>query len=466
MYDDPRTIYLGSNPAPYKRLSENYKWKNQDFAELAANNPKLNYTYTDGWWDKIGDYFGFRTQQDKVRDEANAKASDYEAELMQTDREENYNSAEEQAQRMRDAGINPNLQQGAVSPGDASGIDNQAVQGMDMGEADAGKDAKAAFGNFIGTILNITTTGIGLLNDVEGLFNKRNQGNAMMYDFVKDFIINNPGKTEDELIQMIETDPKFTAIYGTGIQAHRASAMISSLYNSPQVALDALGIEDKTVSTKHSIAEKKAHPYYSDDLNLMINNYGPFVKAVVATKEAVAGKEKNYAEIERAISDGFKIYTKEILDKASAGDPLAVHTMQALTDIILGGNYKENAGAGVVEGIIEAYKKSTGWKIDSTRETGQLPNGTPSHYTPNAVVETRRTRNGNYQTRVTDRPEVPLPRGFRIRATDGAVTAVYYHGVDILGPVPETDLGRYMYYRGKKKYAEYVKKLDKTRGKD
>lgn len=347
--------YRNPKQPEYNSMLNDYNWKNQDFAELAAHNPKLNYQYTDGWWDKIGDFLGFRTQQDKVRDEAYAKAADYEAELMQTDREENYNSAEEQAQRMRDAGINPNLQ-GGVDAGQASEMDNQAAQGMEMGNAMSGEEAMQHMNNFIGTILSIATTGIGAVADIEEIYNTINTGNTALYDFVKKFIIDNPGKTEQELKEMISNDEEFGFMF-KGAMKKKAMNLITSLYSSPVIGLEGLDIKNKTAKTSMEYGETTAHPYYSDNTDEIRKNFKPLINTLQKIKEYTADKNLTKAELDKVIWEGFKTYSSELTTAAKEGNASAVHALQALINVLESGDYKANSATAVINGILEGWKK-------------------------------------------------------------------------------------------------------------
>lgn len=198
-------------------VPEDYKWNNQDFAELAKANPALQYQYTPGLMDKIGNFWGFRTGEDKFRDEQYNKAVDYEAQLMQIDREEAYNSAEAQAQRMREAGINPNLA-GGVEAGQASEFDNQAVQGQEsnMQNEETFRQTLNLGISAITSGANLFLTGLTMANEQMKLFKDRQGVTKQIYDFVNDIVTNHdnvdvwlqPGQTFAEFTN----NPKVKAI--------------------------------------------------------------------------------------------------------------------------------------------------------------------------------------------------------------------------------------------------------------
>lgn len=190
------TTRLGSDA--YNPSTEG--WGNKDFASLAANNPVLQYQYTPGWWDKIGNFFGFRTGEDKWRDDTAAKAADYEAQLRQLDAQQQYNSAEEQAQRMRDAGINPNLS-GGVTPGEAGEFDNQAVAGQDTPKGATMGEVNNMFlqglnvaTSAISTVGSAVTTAISMMEKLQNYKIKEADENEKrrkdIFQFFHDYMVN------------------------------------------------------------------------------------------------------------------------------------------------------------------------------------------------------------------------------------------------------------------------------------
>ena len=113
-------------------------------------------------WDKFLNWLGFRSGYDKAQEQYNLAGAEYNAQLEQLASEEAYNSPLQQAQRMREAGLNPDLT--GVSGEPASEFDNQQQSpdvsvGTDVNPLDVVKS--------IGTGFMSTLSGtIALLNDV------------------------------------------------------------------------------------------------------------------------------------------------------------------------------------------------------------------------------------------------------------------------------------------------------------
>lgn len=81
----------------------------------AQLQPYLNYNYKNGILDRLGNFFGFNTGEDRYRMEMQDRARQMLGSLLNDQFQNDYNSAKAQASRQRDAGLNPDL------AGDASG---------------------------------------------------------------------------------------------------------------------------------------------------------------------------------------------------------------------------------------------------------------------------------------------------------------------------------------------------------
>lgn len=95
------------------------------FEDVVRTNPYANFSYQNGLWDKIGDALGFRTNQDKVRDQFALASAEYNAQAVQNMSEEEYNSESSQVARLRAAGLNPDLQ--GVNPSSATEFAQEQV---------------------------------------------------------------------------------------------------------------------------------------------------------------------------------------------------------------------------------------------------------------------------------------------------------------------------------------------------
>ena len=131
------------------------------------NNPYATFDYHHTWWQKLLEGFGIRTDFNKYQESMNMNAKEYEAQLLEKAHNEEFDSAAEQASRMRQAGINPDLQ-GGVDAGGSSGME------PDPSMPAAPGDDRAAFAGFANTVMGIFTTAIGFGKDALSLMQMRN----------------------------------------------------------------------------------------------------------------------------------------------------------------------------------------------------------------------------------------------------------------------------------------------------
>lgn len=118
-------------------------YKGTQYEQMWNMNPyKDDYYGATGLWDKIGNAFGFRTAEDKYETERKTANAQYLSEIEAMKVQNEYNSEEAVAQRMRDAGINPDLQQ--IS--DTGSVDFNAPEGP--GAPEGNEQAASLLGDF------------------------------------------------------------------------------------------------------------------------------------------------------------------------------------------------------------------------------------------------------------------------------------------------------------------------------
>lgn len=185
-YDPGKTITAGDN----YEMPE-YDWKSKDFAELAKNNPHLQYEYTPGFFDVLFRDSPFKTKEKAWIDKTRNDAQIYQAELENRDREEDYNNAINQAQRMRDAGMNPNLDPSSIDAGQASENDNVATKEDEMQQNDMEtiSTAVSTATSMLGTITNCFVSALSMISTKTTIFKNiidtNKAGRAGVYEIMK-----------------------------------------------------------------------------------------------------------------------------------------------------------------------------------------------------------------------------------------------------------------------------------------
>ena len=141
-------------------------------------NPYVNQQYELTWFDKA--FHGlFRTPYDKWLQEMQLNAAQYDASVVDLQQQNEYNSEVAQAQRMRDAGENPDLL-GTEGVSDSAGL-SPDVQDVQLPDAVQPMDAVANVANFAFQAIQST---FAILKDTKALKNLQliNDGQAIAND--------------------------------------------------------------------------------------------------------------------------------------------------------------------------------------------------------------------------------------------------------------------------------------------
>lgn len=155
----------------------------QSYQELAANNPYANVNYRQSWIQKMLSVLGFRTNYDAYLEGMNLQAQEYDNALLQKEYDEQYNSPLAQAEREREAGLNPNLT-GNVSAGESSPL-------MDDGNPPVPPvaDDLQMITGFAGSVLQGIQIAVGLAGSFQNLQAMKLENNSKLASFAEDAIL-------------------------------------------------------------------------------------------------------------------------------------------------------------------------------------------------------------------------------------------------------------------------------------
>ena len=257
-------------------------------------DPYLSYNYHRGIWDSIGDFLGFNTGEDKYRmqqqDRARLALAGLQNDVFQND----YNSALAQAGRMRDAGLNPDIN-GEVSGENAASLeqplplmDSSSLSTNDQilpnimdffGTAVAGLQSYGTLKSLLAQVFKTKkeTAGVEIKNlqdayDFAGNYlssfdpddSNLPQGVEMSSDFFNDTIIPSkisglrkkfPGMS-DETFQLVnrminerKNDPaiwdKYYSNYNAGVRSRAGAITSREVYGSLSMPDEAIRAENK-----------------------------------------------------------------------------------------------------------------------------------------------------------------------------------------------------------------------------
>lgn len=131
-----------------------------DFDTLRAANPYTNQSYNKSGWQKFLSALGFRTEADAWKENMAVQAAEYDASIAQKEFDTQYESAPEQVARMKQAGLNPDLDPSSVSPGDAGAM------GQDMSTPMQSTGDEQAIMQAVGFITRAVETAFGIAGQI------------------------------------------------------------------------------------------------------------------------------------------------------------------------------------------------------------------------------------------------------------------------------------------------------------
>lgn len=139
---------------------------NPDYQRLIDANPYRNQDYNSSPWQNFLSLLGFRTQADAWRENMSVQAAEYDAAVLQKMRDEDYNSPQNQVERMRAAGLNPDIDGGSsIDPGSAAPMPEDPSTPMQS----TGSDSEPIL-QFVNGVLNVFSTAVGLTQSIQGVF--------------------------------------------------------------------------------------------------------------------------------------------------------------------------------------------------------------------------------------------------------------------------------------------------------
>lgn len=120
----------------------------QEYDRLFQANPYRNLTYKKSFWQQLVSALGFRTDADRWLEDVQVNSAEYDAGIFSMMQQNDYNDPASQADRMRQAGMNPDL----LGIGDVAGASSPTEDPNGM-SSNVG-DEFADFGNTIASVFS------------------------------------------------------------------------------------------------------------------------------------------------------------------------------------------------------------------------------------------------------------------------------------------------------------------------
>lgn len=141
---------------------------NMSYQDLLKANPYRNIEYRESPWQNLLKWLGFRTNADSYKESLALQAKEYDAEVMNKAYNEQYESPIAEANRMRAAGLNPDLQGlGEVAGAAAPDIGDENPPVAPTSDAESLQPVY----QFATMCMSAVSTGMALAKDYAGLVN-------------------------------------------------------------------------------------------------------------------------------------------------------------------------------------------------------------------------------------------------------------------------------------------------------
>lgn len=140
-----------------------------NYQQLIDSNPYRGLEYKKSPWQNFMSFLGFRTQADAWQENMALNAAEYDAAIMQKKYDEQYNDPQSQLERMRAAGLNPDIDGGSsISSGQAVGLPEDPSTPMQT----TGDEPQVM--SVVNNVLGAFSTALGMVSSIQGV-----QGNHL-----------------------------------------------------------------------------------------------------------------------------------------------------------------------------------------------------------------------------------------------------------------------------------------------
>lgn len=144
-----------------------------NYSSVVGANPYANLNYRKSFWQNVLTGLGFRTNYDAYKESMMLQAQEYDAQMAQKAYNEKYDSALEQTQRLREAGINPDVA-GDVEAGSAQGpVDDGNPPIAPSSDGDFLTNVAGSLFSGVETLFGLAESGFGLISLGQDIRGKR-----------------------------------------------------------------------------------------------------------------------------------------------------------------------------------------------------------------------------------------------------------------------------------------------------
>lgn len=138
-------------------------------------NPYRNREYEKSGWQNFLSMLGFRTEADAWKENMAVQAAEYDASITQKAYDEQYNNPSAQMERMRAAGLNPDIDGGSqISSGEAAAIGQDPSTPMQSTGDEEGLQKVVSLASTVASgCMNAFSTALGMVSSIQGIHRNR-----------------------------------------------------------------------------------------------------------------------------------------------------------------------------------------------------------------------------------------------------------------------------------------------------
>lgn len=160
------------------------------YQNLLQSNPYRGLTYTKSPWQNFLSKIGFRTQADAWQENMQVQANEYDAALLEKIQEEQYNDPSSQVARMKQAGLNPDIDPSSIDSGSASQL------GDDPSTPMLSTDEEGVINTVANGCMSAISTALGLFSNIQGIQRNRldnlSKEFSLFGDLTPNFLVPSP----------------------------------------------------------------------------------------------------------------------------------------------------------------------------------------------------------------------------------------------------------------------------------
>lgn len=164
---------FGSHATKISSLAGGSNNLSQRYQDMINANPYRGLEYTQSPIQKLLHWLGFRTEADAWKENMAVQANEYDAGIIQKAYDEDYNDALSQVQRLKSAGLNPDLDPSSVSSGEAGTIQDDASVPMQS----TGQEGQ--FKSFVTGLFDAFNEIVGMTSGIQGIVRNNIQNSIL-----------------------------------------------------------------------------------------------------------------------------------------------------------------------------------------------------------------------------------------------------------------------------------------------